>query len=166
MIRIRPYKPLDAKYMTEWINNEEDFAKWCANLIKYPINYENLLEIYKEFEKTDDRYLFTTLDEDWKPIGFFMMRKVDYDKNTIHMGFVVVDKSRRNNGYGKEMMKQAVKYAFEILGVTRVTLKVFDNNEQARKCYLSVGFSDESYDRESFKYKDETWGCYFMSIKN
>lgn len=32
MIRIRPYKPLDAKYMTEWINNEKDFAKWCANI--------------------------------------------------------------------------------------------------------------------------------------
>lgn len=43
IVRIRPYKPLDAKDMTEWINNEKDFAKWCVNLIKYPTNYENLL---------------------------------------------------------------------------------------------------------------------------
>lgn len=32
MIRIRPYKSLDAKYMTEWINNQKDFVKWYANL--------------------------------------------------------------------------------------------------------------------------------------
>lgn len=39
MIRIRPYKQLDAKYITEWIKTEKDFAKWCANSINYPLTY-------------------------------------------------------------------------------------------------------------------------------
>lgn len=166
MIRIRPYKQLDAKYITEWIKTEKDFAKWCANSINYPLTYENLFETYKKFEDAEDGWLFTALDEAGIPVGFFMMTKADYHRNTIHMGFVIVDESRRNNAYGKKMMKQAIKYAFEILCVTRVTLKVFDNNEQSHKCYLNAGFTDESYDRSSFKYKDETWGCYLMSIEN
>lgn len=165
MIRIRPYKQCDAQYICQWIKNEEDFAKWCANLIKYPLNYKNLSETYKNFETDDDGWLFTALDETGTPAGFFMMKNADYENSSIHMGFVIVDQSKRNQGYGKQMMMQAVKYAFEILCVKRVTLKVFDNNEQAHKCYLSAGFTDESYYKDSFKYKDEIWGCYLMSVE-
>lgn len=63
MIRIRPYKQVDAEYISQWIKTEEDFAKWCANLLKYPLNYENLYETYKKFEAAEDGWLFTVLDE-------------------------------------------------------------------------------------------------------
>lgn len=164
MIRLRPYKPLDSKYISKWITNEEDFAKWCANLIDYPPNYENMLKVYNQFENTEEGWFFTALDETGTPVGFFMITKVNYEKNTAHIGFVIVDKLRRSNGYGKEMVRQAINYAFNTLYLSSVTLKVFDNNERAHKCYESVGFTDESYDRNSFEYNDKTWGCYLMSI--
>ena len=63
MIRIRPYKQVDAEYISQWIKTEEDFAKWCANLLKYPLNYENLYETYKKFEAAEGGWLFTALDE-------------------------------------------------------------------------------------------------------
>ncbi len=29
MLRLRPYKSWDAKYIVNWIGNEEEFVKWC-----------------------------------------------------------------------------------------------------------------------------------------
>lgn len=165
MVRIRPYKMADAEHIIGWIKSEKDFAKWCANLIFYPLSYESLLETYKKFEAQEDRWLFTALNEAGTPIGFFMMTKTDYIKNSVHLGFVVVDNSKRNTGYGRKMINQAVKYAFEILCVNRVTLSVFDNNEPAHKCYLKSGFIDEAYKKDNFKYKNEIWGCYNMAIE-
>ena len=42
MLRLRPYKSSDAKYIVKWIDNEEDFVKWCANLITYPLTEESM----------------------------------------------------------------------------------------------------------------------------
>ena len=55
--------------------------------------------------------------------------------------------------------------AFEILNVSRVTLKVFDNNPTAHSCYESLGFVDVKYWEKVFPYKDEMWGCYDMAIE-
>ena len=165
MIRLRQYKQIDADYISKWIDNEKDFAKWCANNLNYPLNNKVLLELDNEFKNIEDAWLFTALDETSIPVGFFIMRKVDYSKNAVHIGYVIIDKLRRNSGYGKQMMIQAIKYAFEILCVSRITLRVFDINEEAHRCYLSVGFNDESYDKNNFKFKDEIWGCYSMSIE-
>ena len=63
------------------------------------------------------------------------------------------------------MMSLAVKYAFEILKIKRVTLGVFDNNEIAHNCYKSAGFIDEKYCKDVFKYKDENWGIYEMATE-
>ncbi|NFG24739.1 GNAT family N-acetyltransferase [Clostridium botulinum] len=166
MIRIRPYKQIDAKHIVNWIKCEKDFVKWCANLLTYPLNEEILLDNYRRFENNDKAGLFTALDEAGVPVGFFMMTKADYVKNSIHMGFVIVDSSKRHKGYGTNMMKQAIKYAFDILCVTKITLKVFDNNEIAHRCYLNSGFIDETYEKHNFNYKNEIWGCYHMSAKN
>lgn len=165
MIRLRPYKQIDADYIIKWIDTEKDFTKWCANNIKYPLKKEALKELDDEFKNSQDTLLFTALDETGAPVGFFAMKNINYSKNSVHIGYVIIDKSRRNSGYGKQMMRQVMKYAFEILCLTRITLRVFDNNEEAHRCYLSVGFTDENYDENNFKFKDEIWGCYLMSIE-
>lgn len=164
MLRVRPYKSWDAKYIVNWIDSEEDFVKWCANLITYPLTEESLKETKDRFENNENKWLFTALDEKGTPVGFIAMMSVDYEKNSVHLGFVIVDSSKRNSGFGKQMVNQAVKYAFEILNMSRVTLKVFDNNPSAHKCYQNVGFVDEKYLEKVFPYKDEMWGCYDMSI--
>ena len=77
------------------------------------------------------------------------MRKADYKNESIHLGFIIVDSKIRGQGYGKEMVALAVKYAFEIK-VKRVTLGVFDNNTAARCCCKSVGFVEEKYNENIF----------------
>lgn len=116
MIRLRPLKQSDFKYILEWMQDERSFA-------------------------------------------------IDYVKQSIHFGFVIVDPKYRGKGYGKEMMQQAVRYATDILKVKKVTLGVFDNNPMAHNCYHNIGFVDVNYKKEEFPYKDEQWGLYQMEYE-
>ncbi len=51
-----------------------------------------------------------------------------------------VDDTKRGKGYGKEMLKLTLKYAFDVLLVQKVTIGVFENNPSALYCYKGVGF--------------------------
>lgn len=57
MLRLRPYKKCDARYIVSWTKNEIDFRKWCADIYKnYPITEDDINEAYEN------------LDEDWECI--------------------------------------------------------------------------------------------------
>lgn len=81
------------------------------------------------------------------------------------MKFVMVDQDLRGQGYGKEMLSLAVKYAFEITKADAVQLNVFSENTGAKKCYLSVGFSERTNTDRAFSFNEELWGRCNMIIK-
>lgn len=65
------------------------------------------------------------------------------------------------------MLLLALKYAFEILKVWKVTLGVFENNEPAYHCYQSVGFKEVmTRDKEVYHVLGEDWECIELEIEN
>ena len=78
--------------------------------------------------------------------------------------FVVIDDTIRNKGFGCEMLKLAVKYAFEIAKADAVQLNVFPENPGAKKCYQKVGFKERALAEKAFRFKDESWGRCNMVI--
>ena len=94
---------------------------------------------------------------------YFIYRKV-LNTNEGMLKFVVVDNAIRNKGYGCEMIKQAVKYAFEIAKADAVQLNVFPENPSAKKCYEKVGFKERISTENAFRFKDELWGRCNMVI--
>ncbi len=78
----------------------------------------------------------------------------------------MVDNNLRRKGYGKAMIKLALKYAFEITGAKLVQLNVFDENTAAKYCYEKVGFIEESITQNVFTYKNELWSrCHMVATK-
>ncbi len=78
---------------------------------------------------------------------------------------VIVDHNKRRAGYGKEMLKLALQYAFDITGVKLVQLNVFDENAAAKHCYEKTGFIEESMTKNVFPYKNESWSRCHMVIQ-
>lgn len=165
MIRIRPFKISDSEYISKWLDNEISLNQWCAGQFKYPLTAEQLIEYYHKYENDSNAWLMTALNEEGIPVGHFLMCKADYMNGSVYLAFVVVDTNLRGKGYGKEMLLQAVKFAFDILCLKRVVLRVFEKNTAARNCYKSVGFVDEKFDEAFFKYNNENWGVYDMAIE-
>lgn len=166
MIRLRPFKLSDSEYLLKWVGDEYAFTQWCANKFKYPLTKEQLTKYYLNYENDEFAWIMTALNEEGIPIGHTLMRMADYQNESIHLGFIIIDSMIRGKGYGREMVSLIIKYAFDILKVKRVTLGVFDNNPSAHNCYKAVGFVDQKHLEAIFPYRDDKWGVYDMVIAN
>ena len=63
------------------------------------------------------------------------------------------------------MLSLSLKYAFEILKASTVTLGVFENNPNALHCYTAAGFHEITpQKRSSYDILGEKWGCIEMQI--
>lgn len=158
MVRLRPFKDEDADIILSWCNNEEDFYKWTAGVIgTYPITR-------KEFDFVKSLIPFTAFDESGI-VGFFTLRNPGKSVNELRFGFVIVDPQKRGKGYGKAMIRQGLKFAFQIYGARRVSLGVFENNPSAYHCYKAVGFQDMiSNHVETYRVMNEGWKCLELSM--
>lgn len=163
MLKLRPYKSCDAEIINSWIQDKEVFLKWGGDHFgEFPISARIIDDKYRldngDCTESDNFYPWIAFDDENGVVGHFIMRYLHGDKQLLRFGWVIVDNSIRGKGYGIRMLQIGLKYAFEILGVDKVTIGVFENNELAHNCYLNVGFKD----RETVK--GEPWNIIEMEI--
>ncbi|NBH27957.1 N-acetyltransferase [Lachnospiraceae bacterium] len=163
-MRIRPYIPSkDYEYVSKWIDNERTHAFWCANRFPYPITQQSFHDFLEKsaIDWTDSAYVAT--ENNGQAVGFFCY-SVNTADNIGFLKFIIVDKTKRGKGYGKEMLNLALQYAFQITGAKAVQLNVFKENASAKQCYEKVGFIERKTDKDVFAYKDELWSRCNMII--
>lgn len=159
MIRLRPYKDTDVCEILSWCKNEADFYKWTAGMLgNYPITE-------KEFNSVKSLMPFTAFDESGI-VGFFTFRNPGSSLDELRFGYVILDPAKRGKGYGKAMIQQGVKFAFEIYGAGKVSLGVFKNNPSAYRCYRAAGFQVLISDRvETYHVMKEDWKCLELTME-
>ncbi len=147
MLGLRPYKPCDAEAIAGWIKDELTLRRWSADRFgDFPVSAGDInakyIDCNGDCAEPDNFFPMTAFDERGA-VGSLIMRFVDGDaRQTLRLGFVIIDDSRRGQGCGKELLRLALSYAFNILRVGKVTIGVFDNNPSALSCYRSVGFRE------------------------
>lgn len=168
-LRLRPYKNCDAKKIVTWCRDEVGFRKWSSDRYEsFPITEADMNKKYMDCNgdctDMDNFYPMTAFDENGI-VGHLIMRFTDDKKRTLRFGFIIVDDAKRGKGYGKEMLLLALKYAFEILKVKKVTLGVFENNPSAYFCYKASGFKEVSQENEEYyEILGEKWKCIEMEV--
>ena len=165
MVRFRPYKRSDAAHIMLWVPDETAHVAWCFNQLEWPLDQAAFDRFQAKTEEEPDSWLMTALDEEGTPVGFLAMKRANYEKGSIHLGAIIVDSNRRGQGLGTELMKLACRYAFEILGVSRVTLNVFEHNVGARACYRKAGFQDINYVPNVVQCNGESWNRCVMAVE-
>ena len=165
-MRLRPYiSSRDFDAVKNWITNEREHALWCANRFAFPTERENFTGVLNDHAERFGDCAFVATDDNGSPVGFFCY-SLNTETNEGMLKFVVVDPAQRGKGYGKEMLRLAVKYAFEITKAEAVQLMVFPENTAAKRCYESMGFAERSTVPDAFTYGDEKWGRCNMVIRN
>lgn len=163
-MRLRPYKRCDADAIASWVSYKDIFMLWGGDRFgDFPVNADIIHEKYclnnGDCVEPDNFYPWVAIDDDNRVVGHFIMRYTGGDMKQLRFGWVVVDGAIRGKGYGKQMLTLGLKYAFEILGVDRVTIGVFENNDSAHWCYRAVGFVDTEV------VPSEPWNVVEMEIK-
>lgn len=170
MLRLRPYKKDDAKYIINWISEESTFLKWGGERFgSFPITEDIINDKYfnnnGDCEESDNFYPMTAFDESGV-VGHFIMRYTGGDNKNLRFGWVILDDNKRGKGYGKEMLNLGIKFAFDILKVDRITIGVFENNIPAYRCYKSIGFTEIDMDEMPYDIIDgERWNIIELEIK-
>ena len=166
MLRLRPYKAIDAKTITKWLKNEYAFRQWSADRYEnYPITPDDM-NLYYDRDKNNERIWGMTAFDDSGIVGHFTMRFPGDDFEEVRLGFVIIDDEKRGKGYGKETLLLAIRYAFDFIKVRKISLGVFENNENALKCYESCGFKRVKTEvTESYLCMGEVWNCIEMNLE-
>lgn len=165
-MRLRPYIPsIDYEYLQKWTNDERTHALWCVNLIPYPMTSKKLQEILDKDAQDWGGCAYVATKDAGEQVGFFVL-SVNVSNNSGFLKFVIVNDELRGKGYGTQMIKLMLRFAFDIAGVSSVQLNVFDINDSARRCYSNVGFIQDDIVTNAFTFKSESWGrCHMLISK-
>ena len=163
-MRLRPYvHSHDFDAISGWITDERAHALWSANRFRFPLDKDDFGGFLDNAFVQSNDCAFAATEDDGTVVGFIIC-SVNLGSNEAMLKFVVVDPSQRGKGYGKEMVRLAAQYAYDIAKVGLVHLNVFTANAAARKCYESAGFTERNTTPDAFAYKGESWGRCNMTI--
>ena len=83
------------------------------------------------------------IEADGQIIGFCGLRDVDPFGRTAELGITIGDKAYWGRGYGREAIRLLLDYAFRLLNLRRVFLRVHGRNERGIRAYRACGFVEE-----------------------
>ena len=157
---LSPMSVDDAEKYTEWLN---DFS------VTVTLNtVDTILSVDKERDELKALargYNFSIIDSKTNKVigsgGFF---NVDLVNKNAEFGLFIGDKTFWNRGYGTEASQLLLDFGFNVLNLYHVSLKVFDFNHRAIKCYEKVGFQNVGKFTEIREIAGKRYDMYFMEI--
>ncbi len=104
------------------------------------------------------------IEADGQIIGFCGLRDVDQFGRTAELGITIGDKAYWGRGYGREAIGLLLDYAFRMLNLRRVYLRVHARNERAVRAYRACGFVEEGRLRRHVWSNGEYDDLLFMGV--
>lgn len=99
-----------------------------------------------------------------RAVGSVYFRDIDNEKKEAEYGIFIGEDDARGKGYGTEAAKLALQYAFDVLKLEKIILRVFADNKGAIKSYENVGFKEERYEKNAFNKDNKYRDLIFMKI--
>ena len=141
-VRIRPLKEQDAYTSVKWRNDPEVF-KFTGNIYNHEITIDNELEwIRKVIANPTDYRCAILVDEVY--VGNIYL--TDIKEGTAHFHIFIGDKNYWGKGVAKRASLLILEYAFNVLNIKEVLLRVRNVNTSAYNLYLRLGFKDVKVD--------------------
>ncbi len=137
---LRPITDTDTDNILKW-RNSNDVRN---NFIYQPlITREEHLSWLIEKVATGKVLQFIMIEKNSKKeIGSVYLRDVEYCKKEAEYGIFIGEPDAKGKGYGTEAISLIVRYAFDIIKLNRLTLRVLSKNKYAIQSYKKAGFKE------------------------
>jgi RimJ/RimL family protein N-acetyltransferase len=106
-------------------------------------------------------FLIYVLDS-WQPIGFTWLADVDHRHRTAGYAISIGEPAARGQGYGTEVTRLMLDYAFTALGLHNVLLEVYEPNIAGQRAYAKAGFRECGRRHASYRMGGRTWDVIYM----
>jgi RimJ/RimL family protein N-acetyltransferase len=141
--------------------NNDFVVNYAARSLR-PVTLEEETEAHAHFSKEKSFVFFTIYEKTTlRPIGFTYLS--DIANQTAEFGIVIGEKELHHKGFGTETTQLMLDYAFTILGLHNVMLKVLAyNNMGGIKAYKKAGFREIGRRREAKLIIGQRWDMVYM----
>lgn len=160
---LRPFTEADTATMATILQDSE-VVLFTGAAGDPPLPEERLRSWYGTRSDQDDRLDLGVVDRiTGELVGEVVLN--EWDRRNLSCSFrTLIGPGGRNRGLGTEAVRLIVGYAFEQLGLNRISLGVFDFNPRARRAYEKAGFVAEGTEREALRHEDGWIDATIMSV--
>jgi RimJ/RimL family protein N-acetyltransferase len=149
LVRLRAMEPDDAAAQHRWFNDPEvvRLLAW-----RYPISLAALtarLDGAAPMAFAGPRFSVERRDTG-ELVGYVALRDVTPESRHAELDLVIGERSAWGQGLGTDTAKAACAFAFDAVGLHRVSLWVLAENAAAVRAFEKAGFEHEGTARERF----------------
>lgn len=149
-----PILPVDLSSLFKWSDDVEDAR---LNEPYRPLNWQRQEAFWLNAEADPSRVFFAVrLRTAPEIIGYVQIRDIHPVHRSAVVGIRIGESAERGRGRGREALNLAVRYCWDHLNLTRLSLTVFARNDRAISLYRSAGFCEEGV-MESALFIDGAW---------
>src|SRR5947209_3457448 len=146
-VRLRTFKDEDLRSCLAWVNNPR-VTRFLLHM--RPVSVAEERAWIERAMRNDDPSLrpFVIESMDAEYLGGVTLSHIDPRNRACEVGIVIGNPDYWGRGFGAEAMVLAVRHAFEEMNLHRVSLRVYEFNDRARRSYRKIGFAEEGLLRQ------------------
>lgn len=107
------------------------------------VTFERFRELFEDQlhrHNTSHEQLFAVLDAAGRIIGRAGLFAIDPRKGRAELGIVIGDRDAWGMGYGRDTVRTLSAFGLDVLGLDRIVLYTYPENERAQRAFAAVGF--------------------------
>lgn len=155
----------DVEILQELKNNEK--AALLLGGIHHHYSVEDIINWINFHNNNPEELLLVVEDLSiGKLIGHVGLYKIDQVAKKTEYGILLADDNSRGKGYGTKSTALMVEYAFQELGMHKVTAEVLSENDASVAMFKKCGFSIDGCLRDDVYKNGRYYDVFCMSIIN
>lgn len=138
----------DAHCVALWHNDAE--LKSLIMGRRLPVSLEKERE-WIQLNSQSETALILGIEYEGKLIGIVRLMNIDWVDSKAELGIFIGEAEGRGQGLGQDATRTLLKYAFEILPLNKVYLRVLVDNARALRTFAKCGFRREGVLRMDYR---------------
>jgi RimJ/RimL family protein N-acetyltransferase len=154
----------DLKRSLTWLKDPSVNMYLSHNFRDYTEEQE--LKWFEFVQNSNNDVVFAIEDIDTNlHIGNCALHKIDWEKESCEMGIVIGEKNYWDKGYGSDVIKSIINFAFADLNLKSIKLDVYKYNRRAIRVYRKCGFELIQIEKKNHFYNGKYWDTLLMELK-
>lgn len=148
-VLLRPMTPEDTDRIVNWRNRDSVRKNF---IYQKPFTPEGHRQWIETMITTGRAVQFIICEkETGRPIGSAYLRDIDREYEKAEYGIFIGEEEARGKGYGTETARLMLAYAFEVLKLHKICLRLIADNTEALQSYEKAGFVREAYLKDEIR---------------
>ena len=154
----------DTENIIKWRNSDVVRKQFIYQKEFTVESHENWIKTMIETGKAVQ--MMIVLNEGDRAIGSVYVRDIDLEHKKAEYGIFIGETDCLGKGYGTEAAELMIEYAFEFLGIHKLMLRVYAENERGIKSYEKAGLKKEAYLKDDVYVQEKFRDIVLMAVIN